>query len=188
MKRGRFEAEAEDEDRGLFDHKHGAAADYEDRDAKARRSDPSSLSASGMNQPADSEMDHSGECEYFEMSPKGKLNSVMQAGIAQRGMTVTLNGLMKKMLSGVDVTDMYSPERVITVAWEYGLAIGLAMDFTTGWDLASRAGQYKAWKHIRECRPLLIIGSPPCTMFSMIQNWNWGKSPEQDARMREKLR
>ena len=35
---------------------------------------------------------------------------------------------------GVDITEVYSPERVAKVAKRYGLAAGSSMDLTTGFD------------------------------------------------------
>ena len=42
--------------------------------------------------------------------------------------------VMAKVLMGVDVTEIYSPERCIKVSKKYGLKIGLAMDLMTGYD------------------------------------------------------
>eukprot|EP00973_Karenia_brevis_P061137 8501820-Karenia_brevis.AAC.1 len=47
---------------------------------------------------------------------------------------------------------------------------GLACDLTTGWDFRRSEDRERVRKHIREEKPLLVIGSPMCTMFSSLQN------------------
>ena len=38
------------------------------------------------------------------------------------------------VLKGVDITEIFSPERVVKEAKKYGLSPGLSMDLTNGWD------------------------------------------------------
>ena len=45
-----------------------------------------------------------------------------------------LNNLWKKLICGVDITEVYSPKRVIEVARKHGLTGDMAMDLITGWD------------------------------------------------------
>eukprot|EP00974_Lingulodinium_polyedra_P077019 7456591-Lingulodinium_polyedra.AAC.1 len=80
--------------------------------------------------------------------------------------------IMSKYILGVDITEVYSPERVNMIAKKFGLAPGTSFDLSTGWDFNKEAGRNSAWKRIREEEPELIIGSPPCTMFSTLQNLN----------------
>ncbi len=46
------------------------------------------------------------------------------------------------------------------------------MDMVTGWDFTLKRHRDAAWEYIRRVKPLLIIGSPECTMFSSLQNLN----------------
>ena len=86
---------------------------------------------------------------------------------------------------GVDITEVYSPERVAQVAKRYGLTAGTSMDLTTGWDFNREDHKISAWKTIKEEAPYMLIGSPPCTYFSMVQELNiavHGDKPEWMAK------
>ena len=41
--------------------------------------------------------------------------------------------IVAQVILGVDVTEIYSPERVAKVAKEFGLVPGSSMDLTSGW-------------------------------------------------------
>ena len=62
------------------------------------------------------------------------------------------------------------------MARELGLGAGYSLDLTTRapdgtfWDLSRVAGQRNVWKLIREMRSFLVIGSPPCTLYSLLHN------------------
>jgi hypothetical protein len=70
----------------------------------------------------------------------------------------------KKILSaaimGVDITEIYSPERVAKVVKKFGLFSGLSMDLTNVWDFDQEDHKRLAWKRLREEAPFLLIGSP----------------------------
>ena len=82
------------------------------------------------------------------------------------------------ILKGVDITEVFSPERVTKIASEHGLKAGLSMDLRTGWDFRRKEDRRKAKKYILEEKPVLVIGSPVCTPFSTLQRWNWGRTKE----------
>ena len=69
----------------------------------------------------------------------------------------------------VDVTEVYSPVRVNAVAARFCLTAGSSMDFTNGWDLSKHEHRAKALKNIQQEEPYCIIGSPPCTVISLLQ-------------------
>ena len=75
-------------------------------------------------------------------------------------------------LLDVDISEMFSPERVTSVCREYGLAPGQAMDIKNGYDFDLAADRKKAWDSILRDKPKLVIGSPPCTFFSRLQELN----------------
>ena len=75
-------------------------------------------------------------------------------------------------LMGVDITEVFSPERVAQVARRYGLVAGTSFDLTNGWDFTLEDHKRKAWMKTREESPYVLIGSPPCTYFSMLQELN----------------
>ena len=77
-----------------------------------------------------------------------------------------------------DVTEVYSPPRVIPIAEEMGLKGGSSMDLLTGWDFSKVTHRRAAFNQIRTQKPLVVIGSPMCTMFSTLQNLNPNKHNE----------
>ena len=70
----------------------------------------------------------------------------------------------------VDVSEVFSPPRVSSEAAKFGLVAGDAMDLTTGWDFTRQDHQMEAERRIDEQKPLVLIGSPPCTAFSQLQS------------------
>ena len=70
---------------------------------------------------------------------------------------------------GVDITKVYSPERVAKVAANLGLRAGSFLFLTNSWDFNIAEHRRKAWSKIKDESPYLLIGSPPCTKFSMLQ-------------------
>ena len=83
---------------------------------------------------------------------------------------------------GPDVSEIFSQPRVAqeAVIGSYDgvrLSPGWSLDLTrndplTGepWDLSKRKVRERVRDLIRTTQPSLIIGSPPCTMFTMLQN------------------
>ena len=57
------------------------------------------------------------------------------------------------------------------------------MDLLTGWDFNRSSDKTAAARHIDEQAPLLVIGSPMCTMFSTLQQLQ-----PHDAAWHERLR
>ena len=68
---------------------------------------------------------------------------------------------------GDDITEVYSPPRVLTVAIKCGLKGSWSIDrLTTNqegapWDLTRRAHQAEVVRIIESVRPGLLVGSPP---------------------------
>ena len=46
------------------------------------------------------------------------------------------------------------------------------MDLTNGFDFDKVEDQQRAWTIVKRDNPLLIIGSPPCTYFSVLNESN----------------
>lgn len=76
----------------------------------------------------------------------------------------------------IDIAELDSPHRVSKIAGEYALTKCEALDFKTGWDFSKMSVRRKAWDKIQKEKPMLVIGSPPCTMFSTLQHMNTTKS------------
>ena len=93
----------------------------------------------------------------------------------------------------MDVSEIYSPERVTKEASRYGLTKGFSLDLTvektpgTPWDFRMIEHRNEAIRMICEQRPMFIVGSPPCTEWSTMQNLNKHKwtQEERDERMKK---
>ena len=77
---------------------------------------------------------------------------------------------------GPDVAEVFSQPRVCQEAIGRGLTPGWSLDLTmkdpaTGqrWDLSDKKTQDRVRRLIRDTEPYCIIGSPPCTPFSLLQ-------------------
>ena len=83
-----------------------------------------------------------------------------------------------KEISVVDVTETYSPTRVNGVAASEGLQPGWSLDLTTHnargepWDFTKVEKRNEAYRLIAAQKPWVLVGSPPCTMLSALQNLN----------------
>ena len=55
---------------------------------------------------------------------------------------------------------------------QYGLAPGQAMNIKNGFDFDLAVDRKTAWDSIVRDKPKLVIGSPPCTFFSRLQELN----------------
>ena len=93
---------------------------------------------------------------------------------------------------GPDVCEIYSQPRVCQEAKAHGLQPGWSLDLTTidpktgeRWDLSKVEVQDRVRKLVRDTKPFCIVGSPPCTPFSPLQEIGRGRrDPEV---MREEL-
>ena len=76
----------------------------------------------------------------------------------------------------VDVGEIYSPPRVVTVAETAGLRKGFSLDLTCArsngraWDFSQGDARREALQLVNATKPYLLIGSPPCTAWSLLQN------------------
>ena len=74
------------------------------------------------------------------------------------------------------------------MAYSLGQTAGSAMDLTTvdedgmPWDFSVTSNQKKAMKRWEEERPWLLVVSPPCTMFSTLQNLTLEKRDADEVR------
>ncbi len=56
------------------------------------------------------------------------------------------------------------------------------MDLTCGWDCTRMSDRLAAIRHLETAKPLLLIGSPPCTEYTLLrQNWSTRRMPTGDA-------
>eukprot|EP00435_Cladocopium_sp_Y103_P052687 s1304_g16.t1 len=98
-------------------------------------------------------------------------------------------------MCAVDVMEIYSPKRFTDVATKYRLRPGFAVDPTeqkpdgSYWDLTKSEDVEEVERIVDQDKPELLTGSPPCHMFSQLQNISWHKiSPEiREKRMAEAI-
>eukprot|EP00973_Karenia_brevis_P061083 8493537-Karenia_brevis.AAC.1 len=86
-----------------------------------------------------------------------------------------------------DITELYSPPRVTVEGVKHKLVPGWACDLTNGWDFRIASHRETVREHIKRDKPLLVIGSPMCTMFSSLQNLS-GWSDLKQRRWEEAVR
>ena len=80
--------------------------------------------------------------------------------------------ILSALIRGVDITEVYSPERVTKACLKQNLVPGTAFGLTSGWDFKIKSHRESAVRRIHEEKPSLLIGSPPCTYFSILLNLN----------------
>ena len=83
------------------------------------------------------------------------------------------------LLGRPQVAEIYSPPRVTSLAHRYNLPPGFALDLTIideddgePWNFDDAGKRERARRLMRTSKPWLLIGSPRCTGFSVIQNLN----------------
>ena len=93
-------------------------------------------------------------------------------------------------LGAIGVSEVYSPPRVTARAQFHGIEGGVALDLTVNdekgipWDFSIPERRAAARKLLAETKPYLLIGSPPCTPFSKLQNLNF---PKMDPKVVEEM-
>ena len=103
--------------------------------------------------------------------------------------------LMSCEMAAVDVMEIYSPKRFTEAAAQFKVRPGFAVDLCEEkpeggyWDLRKESDVQEVREWIDKDEPALLTGSPPCHMFSLLQNISWYKlSPEvRERRMKEAL-
>lgn len=78
---------------------------------------------------------------------------------------------------------MYSPPIVPEDARKFGLKVIEAMDLVMGWGFSKPKDRSRAMQYINQAQPLLIVGSPMCTMLIYLQALaRWTKDQERHWR------
>ena len=75
-----------------------------------------------------------------------------------------------ELSTDVHLVEVFSLPRVFLVGTEMGLQPGEALDFRTGWDFDLQRPWDAAVEYIRRVKPLLVVGSPECTLLSILEN------------------
>jgi len=113
-------------------------------------------------------------------SPETRMSGVESTVEDDEGEQKMLMKIMSQVIRGVDISEIYSPERIAAEARKFGLIAGLSMDLLTGWDFEKKEDRSKAEEHQEKEKPLLLVGSPMCTMFSKLQRLSaWTDEKEE---------
>ena len=70
----------------------------------------------------------------------------------------------------VSISEVSSPARICLKCERHGLVAGSSFDLHTGYDLSKYSVQKEVEAIIEKEQPKLLVGSPPCTKFSILQN------------------
>ena len=92
---------------------------------------------------------------------------------------------MAAAILGLYTTEVYFPGQVANVTAKSGLRAGSTLDLTNGWEFYMEEHRRKAWYEIKEEPPYLLVGSPLCTYFRLLQELNvavHGHKPEWMAK------
>ena len=100
--------------------------------------------------------------------------------------------MMGLLIANVQVAEVYSPPRVTEMAKAMGLKVGWSLDLTTRdsdgkqWNFNETEMRNRAVRLVLKDQPLLLIGSPMCTAFSIMNNINYARmAPEEVQRRME---
>jgi len=109
----------------------------------------------------------------------------VQPGVAVVMATGTVEGPESKFL----ICEAFSPPRLALRARERGLRGGWSLDIRhedpvsrRAWDLSDPKEVQRLKQKIRQDRPRVLVLSPPCTMFSILQNLNLAMDPVEYAK------
>ena len=69
------------------------------------------------------------------------------------------------------VAEVCNPGRFASTTDAFGLKAGQSFDLELGWNLLEKSQQQSVKNYISTERPGLTVISPPCTLFSMLQNF-----------------
>lgn len=87
------------------------------------------------------------------------------------------------------VAELYNPNRFGPETNKFGLLAGQAFDLELGHDVLKSETQVEIRNYLKRVKPGLLVVSPRCTHFSVMQNMNLGrKTPEAMRKYLQELR
>lgn len=86
------------------------------------------------------------------------------------------------------IAEICNPNRFGKHADVFGLRSGQAFDLELGWNLLDRKQQSYVRSYISTEKPGLVVLSPPCTKFSMLQNLSYPKWCNDPVKFEQHLR
>ena len=102
-------------------------------------------------------------------------------------------GFANAIEEDIDVAEVYSVPRVAKACEKLGLKVGWSLDLCTSdndgkpWDFTQAEMRNRAARKVIEDKPLLLIGSPPCTNWSSLMNFNWDKMDPKTVEERKRV-
>ena len=81
----------------------------------------------------------------------------------------------------VSVSELYGPGRFTERASAFDMQPGMAYDLRTGFDFDQEADRHRARVNIDREKALLLVGSPMCAPFSVLQQLNLKNPRLEDA-------
>ena len=136
-----------------------------------------------------------GEAEEFSRSwAKKAIYNIQQKLIRERGnVSEQLDATMRQLLiNNIEVAEADRPPTASEMARKMGLRAGWILDITTvdhdgrAWDINEAEMRNRAARQLLKDEPLLLIGSPMCTGFRVMNNLNYRKMcPEEVERRME---
>ena len=126
---------------------------------------------------------------------KQHLKKIIQGTYEANGIEITEQEIrdiahLSMQMSAVDIMEIYSSKRFTALAERYKLRPGFAVDLNemkedgTYWDLNKPEDIQEVHDIVDRDEPVLLTGSPPCHMFSQLQNLNW-KNMAPDVRRKK---
>ena len=83
--------------------------------------------------------------------------------------------------------EIYSPARVSRHVERRGLVSAGSYDLLTECDMLTWQGRAKVLRNVLQLRPLMLVSSPPCTMFSeLMRLWNLKKMKYEVRKLRQR--
>ena len=101
-----------------------------------------------------------------------------------------LNMVVKQM----QVSEVYSPPRIVEMANKMGLRGGWSLDLTTHdedgrpWDFNNATMRNRAVRKLPEDQPIVLIGSPMCTEYSAINRLNHCRMTREEVACKKRTR
>lgn len=114
----------------------------------------------------------SSESNNDELEEEGNMGNHMPSTVGElmRQNEMELSAIdrriMRSVLLGVNITEVFSPKRVARTCMMFGMSPGEPMDLTTGWGFTKVEDRDRSIRTAIRDKPRLIIGSPPCATMS----------------------
>ena len=119
---------------------------------------------------------------YYINQSKERIRSPIEHGLDK--------AMMELLIANIEVAEVYSPPRVVTMAKTMGLKAGWSLDLTTKevdgrqWNFNEVEMRNRAIRKVLEDQPMFLIGSPMCTAFSVMNRINYAKMAPEEVKAR----